>query len=205
MSSRNQATVGGVILAAGQSSRYKSGNKLLATVGGTAVVRHVAETACESSLSDVVAILGYEGVAVAEALEGLSLSVQHNDEYATGQSASVRHGVDYAQESDWEAALFLLGDMPFVRAETIERLLEAYRTGTATVVVPEHDGRRGNPVLFDNCHFDALASVSGDRGGRDIIETTERTAFIEVEDPGVHWDIDTDADLAEFTDRRDSL
>jgi molybdenum cofactor cytidylyltransferase len=205
MSGRHRAEVGGVILAAGRSSRYEAGNKLLATIDGTAVVRQVAETAFESSLSDVVAVLGYESVAVAEALEDLSLSLRHNDDYATGQSASVRHGVDYAQESSWDAALFLLGDMPFVRAETIEALIKAYRTGTATVVVPKHGGARGNPVLFDSCHFDSLASVSGDRGGRDIIETTERTAFIEVEDPGVHWDIDTDADLAEFADRRDSL
>jgi len=205
MSGQHRTRVGGVILAAGRSSRYESGNKLLATIDGKAVVRQVAETACKSSLSDAVAVLGHEKVAVAAALDGLSLSVQHNDEYATGQSASVRHGVEFARSAGWDAALFLLGDMPFVRVETIEELLEAYRTGTATVVVPEHEGRRGNPVLFDNCHFDALASVSGDRGGRDIIETTEKTAFIEVSDPGVHWDIDADADLAEFTDRRDSL
>lgn len=203
MSSRDRATVGGVVLAAGRGSRYQSGNKLLATVDGTAVVRHVAETACESSVSDVVAVLGYENAAVAAALEGLSLSLRHNGEYARGQSTSVRHGVDYAREAGWDAALFLLGDMPFVRAGTIEGLVEAYRSGTATIVVPEHDGTRGNPVLFDGCHFGALASVSGDRGGRDIIETSERTAFVDVDDPGIHWDIDTDADLVEFADRRD--
>ena len=205
MSGQHRTRVGGVILAAGQSSRYESGNKLLATIDGKAVVRQVAETACESSLSDVVAVLGYENVSVAEALNGLPLSLCHNSDYATGQSTSVRHGVEFARSAGWDAALFLLGDMPFVRVETIEELLEMYRTGTATIVVPEHGGKRGNPVLFDDCHFDALASVSGDRGGRDIIETNERTAFIEVADPGVHWDIDTDADLAEFTDRRDSL
>jgi len=201
MSNQDRATVGGVILAAGQSSRYEPGNKLLATIDGTAVVRHVAETACRSPLSEVIAVLGYENAAVAAALDGLSLSMGHNSDYAAGQSTSVRQGVDHAQESGWDAALFLLGDMPFVRAETIERLIEAYRTGTPTIVVPEHEGTRGNPVLFDSHHFEALASISGDRGGRDLIESTEQTAFVEVEDPGIHWDIDTDADLAEFGDR----
>jgi molybdenum cofactor cytidylyltransferase len=205
MTDQDRATVGGVILAAGQSSRYESGNKLLATIGGTAVVRHVAETACRSPLSEVIAVTGYENAAVAAALDGLSLSTRHNSEYPAGQSTSVRQGVDYAQESRWDAALFLLGDMPFVRADTIERLIEAYRTGTATIVVPEHEGARGNPVLFDSHHFEGLASVSGDRGGRDLIESTERTAFIEVEDPGIHQDIDTDADLAEFGDHSGDL
>jgi molybdenum cofactor cytidylyltransferase len=205
MSGQHRTEVGGVILAAGKSSRYESGNKLLAIIDGKPVVRQVAETATAAPLSEIVAVVGHEGVAVAEALEGLPLSLRHNDDYTTGQSASVRHGVDYAQDSGWDAALFLLGDMPFVRTETIEELIDTYRTGTATVVVPEHEGARGNPVLFDGYHFEALASVSGDRGGREIIETTERAAFIEVEDPGVHWDIDTDADRAEFADRRDSL
>ncbi|KAA9396000.1 nucleotidyltransferase family protein [Haloarcula sp. CBA1130] len=205
MSGQHRPKVGGVILAAGRSSRYEAGNKLLATIDGTAVVRRVAESASEASLSDIVAVLGYEDVAVAEALDGLSLSLRRNDDYTAGQSTSVRHGVDYAQEYGWDAALFLLGDMPFVRAATIEELIQAYRTGTATIVVPKHEGARGNPVLFDGCHFDALASVSGDRGGRDIIETTEKTAFIEVEDPGIHWDIDTNADFTDFRDRRDGL
>ncbi|MFU1783419.1 nucleotidyltransferase family protein [Haloarcula japonica] len=205
MNSQHRSRVGGVILAAGRSARYESGNKLLATIDEEVVVQQVAETACESSLSDVVAVLGYENVAVAEALDGLSLSFRHNDDYAAGQSTSVRHGVEFAHSADWDAALFLLGDMPFVRAETVEELLETYRTGTATIVVPEYEATRGNPVLFDRCHFDALASVSGDRGGREIIETAEKTAFVEVGDPGVHWDIDTEADLAEFADRRDGL
>lgn len=205
MSSRDRGSVGGVVLAAGRSARFGSGNKLLAPVDGTAVVRHVAETACESSLLEVVAVLGYESAAVAETLDGLSLSVRHNDDYAAGQSTSVRHGVESAHEAGWDAALFLLGDMPFLRAETIEQLLDAYRSGPATVVVPEYGGTRGNPVLFDRRHFEALASVSGDRGGRDVIEASERTAFVPVDDPGVHRDIDTDADLAAFTDRRDGL
>ena len=205
MSGQHRTRVGGVVLAAGRGSRYESGNKLLATINGKVVVRQVAETACKSSLSDAVAVLGHEKLAVAAALDGLSVSFRHNDEYAAGQSTSVRHGVEFVRSAGWDAALFLLGDMPFVRVETIEQLLEAYRTGTATVVIPKHEGTRGNPVLFDECHFDALASVSGDRGGRDIIETAEKTAFIEVPDPGVHWDIDTDADVTEFTDRRDGL
>jgi len=205
MSGQQRTEVGGVILAAGKSSRYEPGNKLLATIGGKTVVGQVAETAVKSPLSDVVAVLGYESETVAEALETLSLSFRHNDNYATGQSTSVRRGADYAQESGWDAALFLLGDMPFVRTGTVEKLIEAYHSGTATIVVPEHEGARGNPVLFDSHHFDGLASVSGDRGGRNIIETNERTAFIEVDDPGIHWDIDTDADLAEYADRRHGL
>ncbi|MDS0222807.1 nucleotidyltransferase family protein [Haloarcula sp. S1AR25-5A] len=205
MSEQDRATVGGVILAAGESSRYESGNKLLATIDGKAVVQHVGETACESSLSASVAVLGYESVAVAETLDGLSLSVRPNDEYAAGQSTSVRHGVEYAQESGWDAALFLLGDMPFVRAETIEQLIDAYHSGSGSIIVPRHDGQRGNPVLFDSRHFRTLASVSGDRGGRKLIETHDGTASIEVEDPGIHRDIDTESDLAAFMDRHSGL
>jgi molybdenum cofactor cytidylyltransferase len=173
MSGQDRTTVGGVILAAGQSSRYESGNKLLATIDGKSVVRHVAETACESSLSEVIAVLGYENVAVAERLDGLPLSIRHNGDYAAGQSTSVGHGVEFARTADWDAALFLLGDMPFVQAGTVEQLIDAYRSGTATIIVPMHKGQRGNPVLFDSRHFETLASVSSDRGGRELTETDD--------------------------------
>ncbi|WP_424004951.1 nucleotidyltransferase family protein (plasmid) [Haloarcula salina] len=195
MMERDRSTVGGVVLAAGDSSRFGADNKLLASVDGAPLVRYVAETACASGLDAVVAILGHEAEAVGAALDGLPLAKRRNDDYAEGQSTSVRRGVAFARESDWDAAVFLLGDMPFVSVETVDRVVAAYRTGQDSIVVPRYDGQRGNPVLFDRRHFDALAAVSGDRGGRDLIESGDGVQFVDVDDPGVRRDIDTEADL----------
>ena len=187
------ATVGGVLLAAGMGTRFAGGNKLLVELGGGLIVRRAARTLLGASLGEVVAVLGHDAEAVESALAGLDVAIRHNEDYADGQSSSVAVGVAAARERDWDAALFALGDMPAVDSGTVETLLGAYRAGAGSVVAPAYEGTRGNPVLFDSQHFDALADVTGDRGGRDIVDAVG--TLVAVEDPGVREDIDRRSDL----------
>jgi len=186
-------TVGGVLLAAGQSTRFGNENKLLVAVDGRPIVHRAAGSLLGADLSAVVAVLGHRPAAVAAALDGLDVATVRNEAYARGQSTSVARGVAVARERDWDAAVFGLGDMPFVASRTVARLVEAYREGTGTVLAPAYDGRRGNPVLFDRRHFEGLAAVTGDRGGRDLIE--DLGTLVDVDDPGIHRDVDEPSDL----------
>lgn len=195
MIGNEQVTIGGIVLGAGESTRFGSENKLLAPVGGTTVIRRVAATAIESPLDDVVTVLGHEADAVAERLDGLPLSTTYNSDYAWGQSTSVRRGIEVACESNWDAAVMLLGDMPFVSRTTIEKLVEAYLSGAGNIVAPRYDGRRGNPVLFDRLLFERLRSVSGDQGGRELVRDHPGSVLLDTSDPGVVRDIDTAGDL----------
>ena len=185
-------TVGGVLLAAGDSTRFGEDNKLLAALDGTPVVRHAAETLV-AALPSVVAVLGHEADRVQAALDPLDVETVHNDRYRDGQSTSVAVGVDFAREHGWEAVVFGLGDMPAVESETVETLVGAYRDGNGAVLFPTHEGNRGNPVLFDRSHYADLAAVEGDRGGREIVR--EYGSAVPVDDPGVRRDVDEPGDL----------
>lgn len=188
--------IGGVLLAAGRSRRFGEENKLLATLEGDPLVAHAARTLLTGTLADVVAVVGHEAERVRAALEDadLDVAVRYNADHADGQSTSVRVGAAAADERGWDAAVFALGDMPWVDPETVDRLAAAYRAGAGSVLAPSVDGHRGNPVLFDAAHFDALTRVSGDRGGRRLLETHDVT-LVPVEDPGVRRDVDERADL----------
>ena len=186
-------TVGGVLLAAGLGTRFEGGNKLLAEIDGRPVVRRAASTLAGTPLDGIVAVLGHEAEAVKTALEGLDLTTRHNEDYTRGQSTSVAVGVAAARERGWDAAVFALGDMPFVDPGTVDRLLAAYADGTGSVLAPAHEGTRGNPVLFDSRRFEALADVTGDRGGRDIV--ADVGTLVAVDDPGVRRDVDRRRDL----------
>ena len=108
----------------------------------------------------------------------------------------MRRGVAWARgAADADAVVFALGDMPRVRPETVDRLAAAWRDGRGSALAAAHDGQRGNPVLFDSRHFDALAAVSGDTGGRSVFENAADSAVVETDDPGVRRDVDTRADL----------
>ena len=192
--------VAGVLLAAGTSSRYGGRNKLLEPVDGEAMVRRAARTLLVAGLDPVAVVLGHEAGRVEEVLAdpaddlGDGLDVVHNPDYADGQATSVAVGVA-ALPQEVGAAVFALGDMPWVRPETVERLVEAYRSGASTALAAAFEGERGNPVLWDARHFGALADQSGDVGGRDLLLATEGAALVETGDPGVRRDVDRPDDL----------
>lgn len=190
----------GVLLAAGSGSRFEDGQKLLADLDGKPVVVRAGESLLDSGLDEIVAVVGHSGEQVAETLAPLGIECVQNPDFGVGQSTSVRVGVADARARDADAVLFALGDAPCVRPETIDTILAAYRESDADIVVPTHDGQRGNPVLFDRAHFDALANVSGDVGGRKLFESNP-VQNVAVDDPGIHLDVDTRSDLQSFRQR----
>lgn len=198
----NRGDVVGVLLAAGLGSGFEGGNKLLAPVHSrtgdgeptAAIVRLAAERLVTAPVDDAVAVLGHEAERVREVLEPVAIHTVENPDYESGQASSVTCGVDWVRERDADAALFALGDMPWIDSSTYRRIVSRWDESDASIVVPEHEGQRGNPVLFDTTHFDALASVSGDVGGRELMvrNPVDRLA---VEDPAIHRDVDEESDL----------
>lgn len=185
----------GVLLAAGTGSRFKAGNKLLAEFEGDPVVVRAARSLCEADLDEVAAVLGFEAGRVGAALADLPVELLTNPAFAEGQSTSVGRGAAWAADRDAAAAVFALGDMPAVSPATSDALVDRWRETGASVVVPEHRGQRGNPVLFDAVHFDALQALEGDVGGRPVLRAAEDLDRVPVDDPGVLRDVDRVGDL----------
>lgn len=184
----------GIVLAAGLGTRFEDGNKLLARVEGEPIVARAARSMVDASLDRTIATLGHDGSAVRRAVDPYVDETIQIDEYERGQSRSVRAGAQCARDADADAVLFLPGDMPCVDPATVHRLVDAYQSGSDGVIVPTYDDRRGNPVLFDAAHFDELASLSGDTGGRELFEDSS-VRRVSTVDPGIHVDIDTRTDL----------
>ena len=183
--------VAAVILAAGRSSRFADGHKLLALHEGKPLVRHAAEAALASKASEVIVVTGHQASDIGAALAGLDLRLVHNPDFASGQASSVRTGLEAVAASS-EAAVVLLGDMPGVTAKVVDLVISAYRPAEgALVVVPTHLGKRGNPVLWSRRYFAAISALTGDQGARSVLETA-REAVVTVEaGPSVLIDVDT--------------
>ena len=198
MTESGDAAVVGVLLAAGLGTRFADGNKLLARAerDGEAgpVVRLAAQRLVAAPVTDAVAVLGHEADHVAAALAPVGIETVRNPAYDDGQASSVARGVAWARDRNADAALFALGDMPWVAPETYRGLVERWQETEADIVVPEHEGQRGNPVLFGAAQFDALETVTGDTGGRALIES-EPVERVAVDDPGVRRDVGRVTDL----------
>ncbi|MFQ3284015.1 MAG: molybdenum cofactor cytidylyltransferase [Natronomonas sp.] len=192
--SSSDKIVGAVLLAAGQSERFGPENKLLAAVDCRSVVRNAARTLLAAPLDERVAVVGHDAAAVREALpEGFT--IRYNDRHREGQHTSVRAGTAAARKAGWDGALFALGDMPAVDPTTVDALLKSFTDEPGSIVVPTESGSRGNPVLFGASHFDALAEVTGDRGGRALIAACPDVVRVPVDDTGIHRDVDRPEDL----------
>ena len=196
----SNATIGGVILAAGQSRRMGAQNKLLAEIDGVPIIRRTAQAMLDGGLNDLVIVTGHEHRLVAAALDDLPVTCIYNDEYQSGQASSVACGVRHHQNGSHAAVLIALGDMPLVRPELIAALLRDHSSlpdATDRITLPVFDGRRGNPVIWGRGFFDELVALTGDAGGRIIFaENKNAVNSLGWPDDSIHLDIDTPEALA---------
>lgn len=187
----------GVLLAAGRSSRFGAANKLLATVDGLPVVRHAAWSLRQGT-DHVVAVVGYEADRVRAAVEidlGPATDVVENGDWHAGQGTSVAAGASVAADCGADAAVFALGDMPWISPDSVTALVDAYRAGQGDALAAAVDGKRGNPVLFDSRSFDALSALEGNAGGFVVFTGSDDAALVETGDPGIRRDVDRPSDL----------
>jgi molybdenum cofactor cytidylyltransferase len=188
--------VAAIVLAAGRSTRMGAQNKLLADLGGKPMVRRVVETALASRARPVLVVTGHMAAEVGAALAGLEVRLVANPDYAAGLSNSLKAGIRAVPE-ECNGALVLLGDMPRVAPEHIDRLMDPFVASPEGIVVPVHEGRQGNPVLWPRRYFSALLQLDGDVGAKRLI-AAHRAGVREVEvgTTGIFADVDTPEELA---------
>lgn len=194
--SREAGDVGAVLLAAGRGTRFGDEPKLLAQIGGKALVRHAAEAAVRSTADPVVVVTGHRAGEVQAALDGLPVRIVHNALYMQGLSTSLKAGFA-ALPATVRAAVILLGDMPLVKAGLIDGLAAGWRDrGEPAALVPTLHGRRGNPVVISRALQAEIEGLSGDTGAGPLLRGRPDVLEWPTSDPAVVQDIDTREALA---------
>ena len=195
--------IAAVVLAAGQSSRMAPYNKLLLPDrSGKPMIARVVDNLLASAARPIVVVLGHQREEVRAALAGRPVRFVVAEDYASGLSASLRAGVAALPE-DVAGAVICLGDMPLITARVIERLIDAYDPDEGRlIVVPTHQNRQGNPILWDRRFFAEMQALRGDAGARFLLSRhAEAVAEVEVETDAVLRDFDTVESLASLPER----
>lgn len=181
-------TVGALVLAAGLSRRMGAAKLAMPVAGVPMLARTLA--AIEAAGLPVLLVTGGHEAAV-RAVAG-AVPMVRAEGFEQGLAESLKAGLR-AAPADWDAALVVLGDMPFVAPATLRALAAALAAG-APAVVPVQAGERGNPAGFARSAWPALMALEGDRGARGVLDALGAQA-VAVDDPGVHRDLDRQADL----------
>jgi molybdenum cofactor cytidylyltransferase len=187
--------VAAIVLAAGESKRFGS-NKLLQEWKGKALLQHVLDAVRSSNVDRRVLVLGYEPEAMLALIDYEGFELATNQDWAEGQSGSVLIGLETV-ENDVEAVMYLLGDMPLVQSQLINKLITRHAETLAPIVAPEVRGEWGNPVLFDRVSFPAFSELEGDRGAKVLFSRFEIEPI--KSDSTASWDVDYPEDLEEKT------
>jgi len=185
-----------VVLAAGAGSRYHgTRHKLSEKLGGDSVLVRTLRNAIASEMA-VVLVISEALVAEAQGLVATRDMVvvgarSLRSQTGWGMGDSIAAGVSiHASAGGW---LVLPGDMPLVRPSSLRAVAAAL--DQQPIAFAQHRGRRGHPVGFGAELFSELVMLKGDEGARRLLARYP-TAAVELDDPGVLFDIDTVDDLA---------
>ena len=189
--------IAALILAAGESSRMKKLKPLLPLEGRTMIER-VIGLFREVGIADIRAVLGHEADRLIPVLDRQGVSHVINEGYRSGMFSSLRTGAAHLQEGC--GAFFLLpADMPFVRPETLQRLIAAFRETGEVAYRPRYQGRRGHPPLISAELIPAILAFDQPGGLRALLAGYEgRCVDIECDDPGILIDLDTPEDYRKY-------
>ncbi len=192
--------IAGVILAAGGSTRFGTTKQLL-DWRGKPLVTHTVETALAGGLSPVIIVTGADQENVTLAVKGLPVKCVHNPDWEQGQSSSVRTGIE-SLPPQVGGAIFLLADQPYTPPELILQLVKEHTLNRISIIYPEVNGKRANPVLFDRETFLDLAKLTGDIGGRALFDSYKRRS-VNWENDLILRDIDTPEDYEKLSSKID--
>jgi molybdenum cofactor cytidylyltransferase len=195
-----------IILAAGSSSRMGGGrHKLLLPLDGRPVLAHVIDATLASQARPIILVLGHQADQVRSQIKPYTthpdITLVENAGYLQGMSTSMRMGVQMllsygykksTSSSQVDSALIILGDQPMITSQVIDTLITAYRATGKRIVAPLYSGKRGSPVLFDVSLFPELLQVTGDEGGRTVLEHhRQEVELVEIGDALANYDVDT--------------
>ncbi len=188
-----------ILLAAGRSSRMEEGrHKLLLPLGECTVLVRVVETIVASEAHPLVIVLGYQTEQMRAILAPYTtrpeVTLVDNPDYQQGMSTSLRWGVTtlLATSPASEGALVMLGDQPLMTPHVINTIIETKHTTGKRIVTPYYNGKRGNPTFFAASLFPELLEMTGDEGGRKVIERHRQdVATLELSDSSANYDVDT--------------
>lgn len=184
-------SLAGIVPAAGRSRRMGGNPKPLLDAGGRSFLQRVVSALAGGGCEPVLVVVrDPEGPVAAMARRAGARPVENPDP-SDGPISSLRAALR-ALEEEVEGCAFCPVDHPRIDAETVGRLVEAFREGEAPIVVPRHGDRRGHPVLFRKTLFAELLEDELEEGARTVLRRHhDRVREVEVDDRGIHVDIDT--------------
>ena len=193
--------ISGLILGAGAAQRFGPPKQLLPFRNTTMLGWVVDQAQRAAGLDEVVVVLGRAAEEIRERVDFGTAHVIENPIFGEGCSSSYRAGIG-ALHSSSSAIMIILGDLPGITPEIINRLAEAWRERETPIALCSYQGRKGHPMIFARSMFPELVDLHGDKAAWKLVDANA-SAVQEVHfDFPYPDDINTPADFERLTTGR---
>lgn len=182
--------VGALIVVAGLSKRMEEFKPML-PLGDSTIIRTVITKLKAAGCDPIVLITGHRNEELAAHVGDLEVVCRFNPDYATSDMfRSVCIGLEYLRDKA-ERFFFLPGDVPLFKPETLDTLRREMDESGSPVIIPNHEGRKGHPLLMSQRVIPKIIGYKGKMGLRGALSTLGGgIRMVSVSDVGVTLDAD---------------
>jgi molybdenum cofactor cytidylyltransferase len=192
----NEPVICVAVLAAGQSVRFGSVDKLAQPMNGALLGHHICNSirVLDTTYDFVITSVSDHPCSDGWRERGFEITV--NQAAYKGLGTSVARAAELAAEKSADALLICLADMPFVPAAHLQQLIDAYdRASDSSIIASSNGSITLPPAIFGKQHFPSLANLTGDMGARELLSKAITVSI----DSELLTDIDTVTALKQLT------
>ena len=185
-----------ILLAAGQSKRIKSENKLIKRFKNKPLITHSLQALYKSKIDKIIIVLGYQHKEVKKVIKSNKKNIfVLNKKFKLGISSSINTGLKKISKKD-KGFIIVQSDMPFIKTSDINKIYNSIVKKKYLVHALKLKNKVGNPVGFDISILRKFKKIEGNVGAKFMVKRLKKnTKFIRVSSNKVFKDFDYKKDF----------
>ena len=185
-----------ILLAAGQSKRLKSENKLIKYYKKKSLINYSLKALHKSKINKVVVVLGHQKDELKKIIQKNKKNIFiYNKEYKEGMASSIKAGLKKVTKKD-KGFIIVQSDMPFIKSSDINKICNSIKSKKYLVYALRYKNRVGNPIGFDVSIMKKFARIKGDIGAKFMVKRLKNeTKFIQISNVKSFKDFDKVSDF----------
>ena len=185
-----------ILLAAGQSKRLKSENKLTKLYKKKPLINYSLKKLYKSKINKIIIGLGHQHKEVKKIIKKNKKNIFiYNKNYKKGMASSIKVGLKKVSRDD-KGFIIVQSDMPFIKTSDINKIYNGIKLKKYLVYVLKFKDKIGNPIGFDLSLTKKFKNIKGEFGAKFMVKRLkESTKFIKINSAKSFKDFDKVSDF----------
>ena len=168
-----------ILLAAGQSKRMKSENKLIKLYKNKPLINYSLNVLTKSKVNKIIIVLGHQHKELKKIIKkNKKIIFTYNKNYKKGMASSIKNGLKKISKKD-KGFIVAQSDMPFVKQSDINKICRSIKSKKFLIHALKYKTRVGNPIGFDSSLIKKFKNIKGQFGAKFMVKRLKnRTNFI---------------------------